>query len=509
MKKFFKKLWRIITNRALLIALALFVQLALFATVIVFLSFISVSVYIAFSALSVIVCFFIISKDDNPAYKLAWVVPILALPFFGGMLYIVLGRRNMRPKRKKRIRKLSQKGRDKLQELSDGVRPVHERNAKLANFVEKSSGFPVFENSAVKYYDVGEKYAAALIEELKSAEKFIFLEYFIIDTGKFWDSVLEVLKEKAASGVDVRIIYDDVGCLFKLPSNYDKTLKAAKIKTSVFNRLVPSLDIRMNNRSHRKIAVIDGKVAFTGGINIADEYVNEITRFGHWKDTGISVRGAAVNSFTIMFLTFWAASENQSDVDFEPYITFDYPVSSTEKIQPLSGDPNRGQIIENSFIQIINNASRYVYINTPYLIPDNETYTALCLAAKSGVDVRITMPHIPDKKMVFMMSRSFYPGLLKAGVKIYEYVPGFLHAKSLVCDDDVAYVGSCNMDYRSFYLHYECGAILYESDCIADIKQDYLTTLKECKPISYETATDVTFLTKIARSIIRVFAPLL
>ncbi len=509
MKKFFKKLWRIITNRAFLIALALFIQLALFATAVVFLSFASIAVYISFSVVSVVVCFFIVSKDDNPAYKLAWVVPILVLPFFGGMMYIALGRRNMRPKRKKRIRSLTKQGREKLKELSASVRPTHERNAKLANFVEKSSDFPVFENSRVVYYEIGEKYAAALVEELRKAEKFIFLEYFIIDTGKFWDSVLEVLKEKAASGVDVRIIYDDVGCLFKLPSNYDKKLKAAGIKTSVFNRLVPSLDIRMNNRSHRKIAVVDGKVAFTGGINIADEYINEISRFGHWKDTGICVYGAAVNSFTVMFLTFWAASENKSDIDFEPYLVRDFPVLNCGKIQPLSGEPNSGQLLENSFIQIINNASRYVYINTPYLIPDNETYTALCLAAKSGVDVRITMPHIPDKKTVFMMSRSFYPGLLKAGVKIYEYVPGFMHAKSFVCDDDVAYVGSCNMDYRSFYLHYECGALLYESECIADIKRDYLTTLKECKPISYETATDVTMFTKIARSILRVFAPLL
>ena len=230
MKKFFKKLWRIITNRAFLIALALFIQLALFATAVVFLSFASIAVYISFSVVSVVVCFFIVSKDDNPAYKLAWVVPILVLPFFGGMMYIALGRRNMRPKRKKRIRSLTKQGREKLKELSASVRPTHERNAKLANFVEKSSDFPVFENSRVVYYEIGEKYAAALVEELRKAEKFIFLEYFIIDTGKFWDSVLEVLKEKAASGVDVRIIYDDVGCLFKLPSNYDKKLKAAGIK---------------------------------------------------------------------------------------------------------------------------------------------------------------------------------------------------------------------------------------------------------------------------------------
>ena len=511
MKKFFKKLWRIITNRVLLIALSLLVQIALLVLVVVFLSFNSVAVYTAFSVLSVITCVFVISKDDNPAYKLAWVVPILALPFFGGFLYIVLGRRNMSPKRKKRMKHLLREAGEQLDKLSENASIPDPDSEKLAELIENSSSFPVFAGTQTQYLPCGEVYFETLICELEKAEKFIFMEFFIIRTGEFWDSVLKILERKAAEGVEVRIMYDDVGCLFKLPSKYDKRLRRAGMHVSVFNRLVPSLDTRMNNRTHRKIVVIDGKTAFTGGINISDEYINLRQPFGHWKDTGMVLRGRAVNSFTVMFLSFWAAANKAEKIDFAPYLAkTDEWADAKGFAQPLSGGPGRNeQLIERACIRMINTANKYVYINTPYLIIDNEMYTALCIAAKSGVDVRITAPHVPDKKAVFMMTRSFYPGLLKSGVKIYEYVPGFIHAKSMVSDDRAAYVGSCNMDYRSFYLHYECGTFVYDTESIDEIKKDYLNTLKECKPITYEEATDVTVFTKIARSFLRVFSPLL
>lgn len=513
MRKIFKKLWKILTNKVFLTALFLLIQIAFIAVVIVYLSFTSIGIYILFSVFSLIVCLIIISRDDNPAFKLAWVVPIMALPFFGGFLYMFLGRRRMSAKKRKRMLNLDAAAQKEMAAMVNCAEGLGDDQKKLAAYVKHSSGYPVFNDTQTFYYDSGEKYFAALADELEKAQKFIFMEYFIIERGIFWNSVLEILERKVKDGVEVRVMYDDVGCLFTLPAGYDLKLKRKGIQTSVFNKITPSIDARMNNRTHRKIAVIDGKTAFTGGINIADEYINEKMRFGHWKDTGMMFKGGAVDSFTLMFLSFWAMAEKEKSFDFSAYRAdrkYLQSVKASGKVQPLAGGPGANvQLIENAFIQIINNADKYVYINTPYLILDNEIYTALRLAAKSGIDVRITMPHIPDKKMVFMMSRSFYSGLLKSGVKIYEYVPGFNHAKSFVADDSIAYIGTCNMDYRSFYLHYECGALLYDTDSIADMKQDYLQTLKQCKQISLAEANNVTVFTKIARSVLKVFSPLL
>ena len=281
------------------------------------------------------------------------------------------------------------------------------------------------------------------------------------------------------------------------------------VKTRAFNKLKPTFNIRMNNRTHRKIAVIDGKIAFTGGANLADEYINVVDKFGHWKDTAVRLEGPAAQSFAIMFLRFWQLLERSvSPIDaFLPQAEF---APACGYVQPVESDPGKNvQSIEKGLMEMLHNADEYAYINTPYLIPDNEFITALCLSAESGVDVRITMPHIPDKRMIFVMSRSFYPVLLKSGVKIYEYLPGFVHAKSMVCDDSVAYIGTCNLDYRSFYLHYECGAYLYDVPAIADMKADYLRTLEKCKQITYEEATDVTAVTKLARTVLRLFAPLM
>ena len=509
-----KKLFKILTNKIAVTAFFFLLQILFTAALLILLSAISAWVYFGFSLLSLFVCLFILGKNANPGYKLAWVVPILLMPLFGGMLYISFGRTaRLRRKARKRLKRVERDtnhcyntARTRSQELSQNLR---DDARKLSELMLSQGGYPAYADCSVKYYPLGEDFWHALIEDLEKAENYIFMEYFIIERGKCWNAVLDVLTRKAAAGVDVRVIYDDIGCLFTLPWHYHKKLTDAGIKTRIFNKLKPTFNIRMNNRTHRKITVIDGKTAFTGGVNLADEYINEIDRFGHWKDTAIRIEGEAAHSFSIMFLQYWLMIGNES-APIGEYLPAPKEQNTRGLVQPISSDPGKNfQLIEKGLMTMIHNADRYVYINTPYLIPDNEFVTALCLAAESGVDVRITMPHVPDKKLIFVMSRSFYPVLLKSGVKIYEYLPGFVHAKSAVCDDSIAYIGTCNLDYRSFYLHYECGAFMYDVPEIADMKADYLATLERCKQITYEDATDVTAFTKLARSLLRLFAPLM
>ena len=307
-----------------------------------------------------------------------------------------------------------------------------------------------------------------LVKELEQAEHYIYIEYFIINDGVMWRTILDILEQKVAQGVDVRLIYDGFGCLTTLPYKYDKFLREKGIQCKVFNPFRPVLNIIQNNRDHRKICVIDGKTGFTGGINLADEYINQKERFGHWKDTAVMLKGDAVWSMTMMFLHMWNVVNGiQTPIDYAAHSPHAYHPEEFEGsgfVQPFTDTPLDGETLgENVYLNIINRAKRYVYICTPYLIIDNEMMTALCLAAKSGVDVRIMTPGVPDKKMVFLLTQSYYAQLIEAGVKIYEYQPGFLHAKSFVCDDEIAVVGTINLDYRSLYLHFEDGVWIYKN----------------------------------------------
>ena len=509
-----RKLFKILTNKIVITVFFFLVQIAFTVCILLLLSAFSAWVYLGFSVISLFVCLFILGKDANPGYKLAWVIPILLFPLFGGMLYLSFGR-SARLKRKdrnayKKAEQTTECHYDEAMRISREILPALSADGKkLCELGMQLGNFPVYAGTAADYYPLGEDFVNALKDELNKATRYIFMEYFIIERGECWDGILEILCRKASEGVDVRVIYDDIGCLFTLPWNYAKKLNAAGVKTRIFNKLKPTFNIRINNRTHRKIAVIDGAVAFTGGVNLADEYINKKDKFGHWKDTAVKLSGGAARSFAVMFLQFWLMLGREHD-KIDEYLP---PVPAPQAggyVQPVSSDPGKNvQLIEKCMLSMITNADRYLYISTPYLIPDNEFVTALCLAAQSGVDVRILLPHIPDKKLVFIMTRSFYPVLLKAGVKIYEYLPGFVHAKSMVCDDDLAYIGTCNLDYRSFYLHYECGAFLYGVPAIADMKADYLATLEKCKAVTYKEATDVRAVTKLARSVLRLFAPLL
>lgn len=501
--------------RVIFIALLLLLQI--FALVMIIWRFSSYFIYFytVCTSLSIVALLYILNSKSDPAYKIAWVIPILIFPIFGGLFYLLFGRNKLSKRKKREMKAVNEKMNQSLipnQAILQELEAQNHRAANLSRYIDKYSYCPVYQNTITEYLPLGELMYERLLEELRKAEKFIFLEYFIIDEGVMWDSILEILVEKVQQGVDVRVLYDDVGSLFKLPYGYEKKLEEKGIKCSVFNRLIPVLSIHMNNRDHRKIAVIDGKTAFTGGINLADEYINAYDRFGHWKDSAILIQGEAVWNFTVMFLSLW----NYETETNEDYTRFKLPVHEAEAypsdgfVQPFGDSPlDEEPMGENVYLTLIVQAERYIYINTPYLILNNVMLSALCSAAKRSVDVRIVTPYRGDRWFVHSMTRSNYEFLVESGVKIYEYSPGFIHAKSILIDDVHAVVGTINMDYRSLYLHFECGVYLYNTQSVLAVKEDYLATLTKCRQITLEDCRAVRWYRRLGRTILRIFAPLM
>lgn len=508
-----RKLFRFLTSKLFIFGLLLLIQFVIIFVGVLILNEAFAYVYIVSMVLSFLLSLYILNKNINPDYKLAWIIPILCLPIWGMTTYLLLGRNNLGRIKRGKYTVAAKTLKGLLNQDESVMKAAEEEDAffgRVASYVYKSSDFPVCECGDVEYFPIGEKYFERLLEELKNAEKFIFMEYFIIEQGVMWNAVLEILKEKVAEGVDVRIIYDDMGTLMTLPYNYYKKLRKMGIKTFLFNKFKPIINVSMNNRTHRKITVIDGKTAFTGGINLADEYINKKMRFGHWKDTGIMVKGRAALNYTVMFLQMWAYKNGVEDYSKYEYAeTDEKPEEGGGYIQSFTDSPtDLKNVYENIYMQIIYNAKDYVYINTPYLVLDNEMKTALITAAQAGVDVRITVPHIPDKKSVFLLTKAFYTQLIAGGVKVYEYMPGFVHAKSIVSDDKYSVVGTSNMDFRSFYLHFECGSFILDEKTARIIREDYEETLKTCKLID-EKATRVNVITRFARGFLRIIAPLM
>ncbi len=471
----------------------------------------------AFELLSVIIALYIITKDDVPAYRMGWILIIMVVPVFGGLMFLLLGEK--RPARHMRNR-LSRGMRDHDLSISQDPEVINElRNAAprvegTAEYISRYARYPMCKNTTIKYHKLGEAHYADMLFELKKAEKFIFIEYFIIEEGRMWNSILDILCEKAQQGIDVRLIYDDMGCLKKIPTRYYKKLEKMGIKCIVFNPFIPVVSLVMNNRDHRKMMIIDGKTAFTGGINLADEYINEKELYGHWKDTGVMLKGDAVWNFTVMFLEMWN-SFRHSEEDFsafKPVEKFKGEFVSDGFIQPFTDSPLDGETVSvNVYLDILAQAKDYVYIFTPYLAISDELHIALCAAAKRGVDVRMVLPGIPDKKVAYRLSRSYYAPLLKAGVRIYEYTPGFIHAKSYVCDDELAVVGTINMDYRSLYLHFECGVFMCGCSAVAQLKKDALQTFQMSHEVNIEERKKsyiMQILGGLIDSVLRVFAPL-
>ena len=435
----------------------------------------------AFTLVGVAIVAYLILKDENQSYKLTWIVVVAFLPLFGGAMYLLFG--NKRPSRRMRKRLESVEALHRSLMESDGGIPASsadERAHGTSAYLARKGPFPAYQNTQTDYFEVGEKLFARLIPDLEAAQSYIFMEYFILSEGSVWEEISEILCRKAEQGVDVRIIYDDMGSVSGLPRGFAAKMSKAGIRTLAFNPFLPLVSLVMNHRDHRKITVIDGRIAYTGGINIADEYANRYERFGHWKDTGLRLEGDAVRSFAVMFLNMWNAY-HKADAEYTPFLPRVGESGAGGKgstVQPYCDSPlDEENLAENVYLDILAQAKRYVYIFTPYLIIDSEMQSALTLAAKRGVDVRIVTPGIPDKRMVYRLTRSYYAPLMRAGVRIYEYTPGFLHAKSFVCDDRVAVVGTVNMDYRSLFLHFECGTLLLDDPVIEDIKQDALQTM--------------------------------
>ncbi len=510
-----QKLIKVLISRAFLVGAAILAQA--FALLIVIWRFTNYFIYFytICAVLSLLAVLWILNGRSYPAYKLAWIIPIMVFPIFGGLFYLMLGGNKSSRGNKQKMQEISKKMKKSLGQDPEVLKRIEEQNRGAANQTKYINGYsdcPVYACTTTEYLTPGIRKFERMLEELKKAERYIFLEYYIIQEGVMWDSILKILAEKAKQGLDVRVIYDDVGCLLTLPLRYDKKLESMGIKCSVFNPFIPVLNSRLNNRDHRKIAIIDGHTAFTGGINLADEYINLYEKYGYWKDASIVIYGDAVWSFTVMFLSMWnyLRKTDESYEAFRPAPRKNECFNTDGFVQPFADSPLDDEAVSQSvYLNLIGNAERYIYIATPYLILDNEMSTALCLAAKRGVDVKIITPHIPDKWYVHEVSRSNYEILLESGVQIYEFVPGFIHAKNFVVDDMYAVVGTINLDYRSLYLHFECGVWLYMTKSVSAVKEDYLITLQDCMRITIEDCKNIKLHKKLGRLILRTLAPLM
>ena len=512
-----RKLLRIIFGRTAFVVMSLLLQISILLAGFRFLSHYMVYIYGGFTLLSAFVILYVVNKDENPSFKLAWIIPITVIPVFGTLLYLFL---ELQWEGKIINRKLRENISDTQPYLKQNPRYMEQlartsrSNANLAAYIENSGSYPVYGNTNVKYYPVGEEMFEDMKKELEKAKRFIFMEYFIVERGEMWDSLLEILERKVQEGVEVRFMYDGMCCLILLPYSYPRELRAKGLKAKMFAPIRPALSTYQNNRDHRKILVIDGHTAFTGGINLADEYINREVRFGHWKDTGIMVKGDAVTSFTMMFLQMWNITEKEPE-DYGRYLRdpeFFYPpeLSMEGFVIPYGDSPlDQETVGELVYLDIINTARNYVHIMTPYLILNYELVQALQFAAKRGVETIIIMPHIPDKEYAFLLAKAHYEELIRAGVQIYEYTPGFVHAKVFTSDDEKAVVGTINMDYRSLYLHFECAAYIYRNEVIKDVERDFKETLAKSQVITLEECRHYPWYKKFAGRVLRLFAPLM
>ena len=462
--------------------------------------------------LSAVLVVYLINGPIDPTGKITWLVLIMLLPVFGSLLYVYIqsdiGHRTLAAKfdRMTRQTKWEILQQPVVEERLESERPGA---AALVRYLQRSGCFPAYQGTEVTYFPSGEAKFQALLQELEQAKRFIFLEYFIIREGLMWGKILEVLSRKAAQGVDVRVLYDGTCEFSNLPHDYPKRLAALGIQCRVFSAIQPFVSTHYNYRDHRKILVIDGQVAFNGGINLADEYINHVPRFGYWKDTAVMLRGDAVRSFTLMFLQVWCLDEKAPD--FTPHLACTAPqAAQTGFVIPYGDCPlDSDKVGERVYMDLLNRAQRYVHIMTPYLILDGELETALKFAAERGVEVTLILPGVPDKKIPYALAKTYYASLMASGVKILEFTPGFIHAKSFVVDDTEAVVGTINLDYRSLYHHFECATYLVGTDCIQAIEADFQETAALCRPVTRQSLRQEKLTTKLIGVLTKVIAPLL
>lgn len=522
-----KRVHSFFASRATLFFVAMALQIGILIAALVFFSrsfflFYALNIVLSFAAV-----FWILNNRSNPAYKLAWIIPILVFPIFGGLFYLFFGKTQLSRTAKRRMRESAKRVEPAVDFGESNLAALRAKDldgALQSRYLSAIAGSPLWTRTATEYLATGEEAFARIKEALESAQRFIFLEFFIIGEGRMWGEILEILARKARESVDVRVMYDDFGCLNRIPGDFNRRLDALGIHCAVFNPLLPVLSSSHNHRDHRKILVVDGHVAFTGGINLADEYINEYERFGHWKDNAIRIEGEAVASFTQMFLKLWTharggsrgeGQEESGDSLSSRAGDFYAPaavvgVASDGFVQPYEDSPlDEEPVGENVYLNLIAKARRYLYIATPYLVIDHEMMTALTLAARDGVDVRIITPHIPDKWYVHAVTRANYGPLIESGVRVFEYSPGFIHQKTFVVDDEYGTVGTVNLDFRSLYLHFECGVWLCGCRSLLAMRDDFLETQAKSKEVALADLDRDSFVVRAAGWFLKVFSPML
>ena len=515
------KLLRQLFSRVVLVSLGIAIQLAWLFFIVFYLSSYYLPIAFALNLLSLAAVVFIINRPGNPQVKMAWIVPILVFPLFGGIIFLISGGKG--PKRK--LRRALDRSRDMLGayvtgnmnlDLSNPSSVPARREDKYllgqCHYLDRN-GFPAYRDTDATYYADCKEGWQAILRDLEAAEHFIFMEYFIIRPGKMWDPVLEILKKKAAAGVEVRLMYDDVGSISYVPRGYAKELESYGIKCVAFNPYRPIYAVVMNHRDHRKIMVIDGHIGYTGGANFADEYIGEETRFGEWKDNFLRLKGEGVRSMTLLFLEMWNANRpTDTEMNIAAYMpdpAHFSPVRCDGLVQPYGDSPVDSEILaENVYLNIINQATDYVYIYSPYVVIDYEMTRALSLAARRGVDVRLVVPAVPDKKIVYALTKSYFPELIENGVKVYRFTPGFVHSKVFVADGRQAVVGSINLDYRSLVLHFENACMFVDHPVIPAVKADFEKTFPCCELVSVKKRR-FDMLYDLYLGLLRLFAPLL
>ena len=513
-KKAKKGIFSIIFSRVFILVALVLLQLFVFAATITFLQEYATYIYVFFLLLGVVIIVYIINSKSNTDVKLTWILLILATPIIGSAFYAYVKMQPGTSVLEKRLATLNKEIKPYMlqdKQTWEDIRVSKPANANLVAYLNNKLSYPVHRNTTVKYFASGEEKFAELKTQLRNAKEYIFLEYFIIEKGVMWGEILDILKEKVWQGVDVRVMYDGMCSIKSVPYHYDKEIRRSGIKCKQFNPIRPVLSSVQNNRDHRKICIIDGKVAFTGGVNLADEYINQKERFGHWKDAAVMIEGEAVQSFTMMFLQMWNVSEKREE-NYERYLTPKLPTMKLEQgyVLPYADGPyDKQNVGEQVYLHILNHAKKYVHIMTPYLIVDDDMLSTLEYVAECGVEVVIIMPHVPDKWYAFAVAKTYYQRLMNAGVKLYEYTPGFVHAKVFVSDNDTATVGTINLDYRSFYHHFECGVWIYNNPAVWDIERDFQNTLKKCQRVTKEDLRKRSAFQKLAGRILRLIAPLM
>ncbi len=509
-----KGFFRIIFSRTGIIIILIALQFIFFFVTANVLTRYQAYIYGLSSVVGFCVLIYIYNSSDNPAFKMTWILFVMVFPVFTTLFYVYVrlqvGVRQMRD----RLNELKQDTAPYMQQKQDVVDALwasKSANKYLSNYLSSQADFPTYRNTEVKYYPLGDDMFVDLVEDLKKAQNYIFMEFFIVEDGYMWGTVRDVLRQKANAGVEVRFMYDGMDAINRVPYNYDEQLRKMGIQCRVSNPVRPFLSTVQNNRDHRKIVVIDGEIGYTGGVNLADEYINKTVRFGHWKDTAVRLKGDAVQSLTMMFLQMWNVNGKYNE-DFKKYCTQPGKILRRELgyVIPYGDSPFDGENEgEEVYFHILNHAKKYVHIMTPYLILDYEMTQTLRRVAESGIEVIILMPGIPDKWYAYAVAKTYYKELIEAGVQIYEYTPGFVHAKVFVSDDDTATVGSVNLDYRSLYLHFECGAFIYNNAVVDDIEKDFKDTLTKSHKVTLTEVQHRSLWMKLVGQVLRLIAPLM